>query len=127
MCQNINRTHILKQTCRWYYFGYTAIKKIGDCENIYSVNPLYLIIGKVDRHIECNSVECSSAECNFIECNSIEERNRTKYLVFDSTGEVLKKYAELWDGIKSEVEAINGGKKDENNKDFIKITFNTDD
>ena len=88
---------------------------------------MYLIIGKVDRHIECNFVECSSVECNFIECNSIEERNRTKYLVFDSTGEILKKYAELWDGITSEVEAINGGKKDENNKDFIKITFNTDD
>ena len=28
-----------------YYMGYITIKKIGDCENIYSVNPLYLIIG----------------------------------------------------------------------------------
>ena len=27
-----------------YYIGYIMIKKIGDCENIYSVNPLYLII-----------------------------------------------------------------------------------
>ena len=27
-----------------YYIGYITIKKIGDCENIYSVNPLYLII-----------------------------------------------------------------------------------
>ena len=35
-----------------YYIGYITIKKIGDCENIYSVNPLYLIIGKVDGHIE---------------------------------------------------------------------------
>ena len=41
-----------------YYIGYITIKKIGDCENIYSVNPLYLIIGKVDGHIECNSAEC---------------------------------------------------------------------
>ena len=31
-----------------YYIGYITIKKIGDWENIYSVNPLYLIIGKVD-------------------------------------------------------------------------------
>ena len=23
-----------------YYIGYTTIKKFGDCENIYSVNPL---------------------------------------------------------------------------------------
>ena len=35
-----------------YYIGYITIKKIDDCENIYSVNPLYLIIGKVDGHIE---------------------------------------------------------------------------
>ena len=27
-----------------YYIGYITIKKIGDYENIYSVNPLYLII-----------------------------------------------------------------------------------
>ena len=108
-----------------YYIGYITIKKIGDCENIYSVNPLYLIIGKVDGHIECNSVECNSANCN-----SIEEQDRSKYLVFDSTDEnkeVLKKYTELWDGIKNEIETINGGKKGEYGKDFMKIKFNTDD
>ena len=27
-----------------YYIGYIMIKKFGDCEYIYSVNPLYLII-----------------------------------------------------------------------------------
>ena len=31
-----------------YYIGYIIIKKIGDCENIYSANPLFLIIGEVD-------------------------------------------------------------------------------
>ena len=35
-----------------YYVGYIAIKKNDDCENIYSANPLFLITGKVDRHIE---------------------------------------------------------------------------
>ena len=35
-----------------YYNGYITIKKIDDYENIYSVNPLYLIIGEVDGHIE---------------------------------------------------------------------------
>ena len=29
-----------------YYIGYSTIKKIDDCENIYRVNPLYLIIVK---------------------------------------------------------------------------------
>ena len=27
-----------------YYIGYITIKKFGDCENIHSVNPLYLLI-----------------------------------------------------------------------------------
>ena len=40
-----------------YYIGYITIKKIGDCENIYSVDPLYLIIGKVDVHIEKKIME----------------------------------------------------------------------
>ena len=35
-----------------YYIGYITIKKNGDCEDIYSVNPLYPIIGKLDGHIE---------------------------------------------------------------------------
>ena len=67
-----------------YYIGYITIKKIGDCGNTYSVNPLYLIFGRVDGHIECNSVEC--------------EQNKSKYLVSDSTDEnkeVLKKCREI--------------------------------
>ena len=93
-----------------YYIGYITIKKIDDCENIYSVNPLYLIIGKVDGHIE--------------------EKNGSKYLVFDSTDEnkeVLKKYTELWNGIKNEIETINGGKKSKYGEDSMKIKFDTDD
>ena len=93
-----------------YYIGYITIKKIGDCENIYSVNPLYLIIGKVDGHIE--------------------EKNGSKYLVFDSTDEnkeVLKKYIELSNGIKNDIETKNGGKKGEYGKDFMKIRFDKDD
>ena len=35
-----------------YYIGYITVKKIDDYENIYSVNPLYLIIGKIDGFIE---------------------------------------------------------------------------
>ena len=94
------------------YVGYITIKKTDDCENIYSVNPLYLIIGKVDGHIKC-------------------EKNGSKYLVFDSTDEnkeVLEKHAELWDGIKNQIETINGGKIGKYlGQDFIKIKFVTDD
>ena len=94
-----------------YYIGYITIKKIGDCENIYSANSLYLIIGKLDGLIE-------------------KKKNESKYLVFDSTDEnkeVLEKYTELWDGIKNEIETINGGKKGEYGKKFLKIKFNIND
>ena len=92
-----------------YYVGYITIKKNDDYENIYSLNPLHLIIGKVNGHIE--------------------ENNGNKYLVFDSTDEnkeVLKKYTELWYVIKSEIETINGGKKGKYGKDFMKMELNTD-
>ena len=32
-----------------YNTGYITIKKIDDCENIYSVNPLYLLINHVSE------------------------------------------------------------------------------
>ena len=41
-----------------YYNGYITIKKIGDCENIHSVNPLYLqvnhAIGYTEEEMETN-------------------------------------------------------------------------
>ena len=47
-----------------YYIRYITMKKIGDCQNIYSVNPypLYLIMGKVDGHTECSSSEEKNKE-----------------------------------------------------------------
>ena len=69
----------------------------------------YLIIGKVDGHIPCNSGE---------------ETNRSKYLVLYSTDgnkELFKKCTELWDGIKNETKTINGGKNGEYGKGFMKI------
>ena len=45
----------------------------------------------------------------------------------DSNNEVLKKYAEVWSGIKDQVEKINNGKLEEYEKDYMKIKFNSDD
>ena len=39
-----------------YYIGYVIIKKIGDYNNINSVNPLYLMINEMIGHFECNSI-----------------------------------------------------------------------
>ena len=35
-----------------YYISYITINKFGDCENIHSVNPLYLIIHSTTRHFK---------------------------------------------------------------------------
>ena len=35
-----------------YIIGYITITKIDDCENIYSVNPLYLLINHANGYIE---------------------------------------------------------------------------
>ena len=43
------------------------LKKIDDCENIYSVNPLYMLVNHASGYIE--------------------EKNENKYLIFDSTDE----------------------------------------
>ena len=49
---------LLKIDRKWYKnvgiynIGYIKIKKIDDCENIYSVNPLYLLVNGASRYIE---------------------------------------------------------------------------
>ena len=88
-----------------YYIGYITIKKIDDCENIHSVNPLYLLVNHASGYIE--------------------EKNGNKYLIFDSVDEnreVLKKYADVWDGIKTKIKAINGGEENL----MQKIKFNSE-
>ena len=83
-----------------------TIKKIADYNNINIVNPLYLMINEMIGRFECNSVEA---------------KNKNKYLVLDDVDEnkeVLKKYEEVWEGIKKEIETINGGEKIEYGKDF---------
>ena len=93
-----------------YYIGYITIKNIDDYESIYSVNPLYLRINHASGYIE--------------------EKTGNKYLIFNSIDEnkgVLKKYADVWDGIKNKIKAINGDKENDYGKDYMKIKFNSDD
>ena len=40
-----------------YYIGYITIKKFSDCENIHSVNPLYLIIHSATGHFKEKTVK----------------------------------------------------------------------
>ena len=92
-----------------YNTGYITIKKIDDCETIYSVNTLYLLVNHANGYIE--------------------EKDVNKYLIFDSTDEnkeLLKKYNDVWNGIKNKIEEVNSGECDYE-KDYMKIKFNSDD
>ena len=60
----------------------------------------------------------------------IEGKNENKYLVLDEIDknkEVLNKYEEVWEGIKKEIEKINGNENIEYGKDFKKIKFESND
>ena len=70
-----------------YYSGYITFKKFGDCENIRSVNPLYLIIHSAIGYFK--------------------EQGGEKYLIIDPT----EKYEEVFSGISSEIKTLNGGKE----------------
>ena len=43
-----------------YYIGYITIKKFGDCENIHSANPLYLLINQASGYIEGKKMEINT-------------------------------------------------------------------
>ena len=93
-----------------YCIGYVTVKKNANCNNINSVNPLYLMINEIIGHFE--------------------EKSENKYLVLDDVDgnkEVSKKYEEVWEGVKEEIETINGGEKVEYENDFKKIMFEPND
>ena len=59
----------------------------------------------------------------------IEEKNENEYLIFDSTDEnkeQLKKYNNVWNGIKNKIEEVSSGECDYE-KDYMKIKFDSDD
>ena len=86
-----------------YNIEYITIKKIDDCETIYSVNFLYLLINHASWYIE--------------------EKGVNKYLIFDPTDEnkeLLEKYNDVWNGIKNKTKEVSSGECDYE-KDYMKI------
>ena len=61
----------------------------------------------------------------------IEQKDGNKYFNFDDSvnenKELIKKYADVWDGIKNEIKSINGGKEIDYVKDYMIIKFNFED
>ena len=92
-----------------YNIGYITIKKISDCKNICSVNPLHLRIVHASGYIE--------------------EINENKYLIFDSIDEnkeSLKNCNDIFNGIMGEIKEVSNDECDYE-KDYMKIKFNSDD
>ena len=92
-----------------YDIAYVTIKKIGDCFDVNSVNPLYLRIDNGNGYIK-------------------EDWTR-KYLIFysaDENKELLKRCDDVFNGL---IEKINKIDDDwlEYTKDYMKIKFNSDD
>ena len=90
-----------------HYIGYVTKKHEY---KINSVNPLYLMINRADGFIE--------------------EKNGDKYLIIaltDRNSEVLRKYSEVWGGIKDCTRKIDNGKLGDYDKDLMQIKFNSDD
>ena len=72
-----------------YYIGYVTVKKIANCNNINSVNPLYLMVNEM--------------------IGPFEEKNENKYLVLDDVDEnreVSKKYEEVWEGVEKKLKRL---------------------
>ena len=70
-----------------YYIGYITIKNFSNCENINSVNSLYLMIHSATGYFK--------------------EKNGEKYVTLDST----EKYEDVFSGIKKKIKTINGEKE----------------
>ena len=93
-----------------YHIRYITIKSISDCQNIKSVNLLYLMIGEVGGYTE--------------------ENNGNKYLTFASTEknkEVLEKYTIFGIELNIISNTVNADKSSEYKKDCLRIKFNSDD
>ena len=91
-----------------YYIGYVTIK-YSKYVKTNSVNPLYLIFGKVNGYFEVT--------------------NGNKYLTLVPTNrniEIIKKYEGLWSKIRNLIRSITKN-SDDYDKKYTKIKFNLDD
>ena len=67
-----------------YYIGYVTVKKIANCNNINSVNPLYLMIDKMIGHFEEKSGN------KYLVLNDVDENKEVSKNI-KKFGKVLKK------------------------------------
>ena len=91
-----------------YYLGYEYKKKITECNEINSVNPLYLRI--LDMKGQFKKVK----------------GDNVWYLIIFGDADVLRKFANIWKSIRAKV-AENTGGIVQYDKDYMKIKFESND
>ena len=91
-----------------YYLGYEHKKKITECNEINSVNPLYLRITDVTGQ--------------FIK----DKSDNAWYLIIFCNENVLRIFANIWEGIRTKSEENAGGVV-QCDKDYMRIKFENND
>ena len=83
-------------------------KESDDYQNIYSINPLYLIVTNASGYTE--EEDLNTLYLNIDHASGyIKEEGVNKFLVFDSTDENkewLKKYSDVWNEIKNKIKEV---------------------
>ena len=91
-----------------YYLGYEYKKKITECNEINSVNPLYLRIRDMKGQ--------------FIK----GKHDNVRYLIISGDENVLRIFENIWKSIRAKIEE-NTGSIGQYDKDYMKIKFESND
>ena len=91
-----------------YYLGYEYKKKITECNEINSVNPLYLRIIDMKGQFKKG------------------KGDNVWYLIIFGDADVLRKFANIWKSIRAKIEENTGGIV-QYDKDYMKIKFESND
>ena len=91
-----------------YYLGYEYKKKITECNEINSVNPLYLRITDMKGQFKKY------------------KNNNVWYLTIFGDVDVLRKFVNIWKSIRAKIEENTGGIV-QYDKDYMKIKFKSND
>ena len=91
-----------------YYLGYEYKKKITECNEINSVNPLYLRIKDMKGQFKKG------------------KGDNVWYLIIFGDADVLRNFANIWKSIRAKIEENTGGIV-QYDKDYMKIKFESND
>ena len=91
-----------------YYLGYECMKRITECNEINSVNPLYLRITDMKGQFKKG------------------KSDNVWYLIIFGDADVLRKFANIWKSIRAKIEE-NTGVIVQYDKDYMNIKFESND